>query len=167
MSEAKMNMNEYVGRADAMLCLAVHIWSRRGTYLLHGAPRSALQYLVNKGFFHDCVMWKEGFVVPVMTVGVNNAGMKTSMCYFWEFQREVELFCLFSYPTDDLFPCQLKHTEPVFIELADYSTTIALFRNKMITPNVLSWLNEQIKSLLNVLESHLTVKNSEVIPLTL
>lgn len=165
-SEAKMNMNEYVGKGDAMLCLDVNIWSRRGTYFLQGAPCSALLYPVNKGFFHDCVMWKEGFVAPVMAFGVSNAGMKTSMCYFGDFQWEVELFCLYSYPMDDLFPCQLKYTKSVFIELAHYSATFALLTNKTTAPKVLPWLNEQIKKLrgtendkclLNVLKSHLPV----------
>lgn len=55
-------------------------------------------------------MRKGGFVVTVMTASVSNAGMKTSVCYCWEFQWEVQLFfCLYRYPMDDLFICEVQY----------------------------------------------------------
>lgn len=55
-------------------------------------------------------MWKGGFVVTVMTASVRNAGMKTSVCFYWEFHWEVELFfCLLFYPIDDLFPSEVQY----------------------------------------------------------
>lgn len=53
---------------------------------------------------------KGGFVVTVMTASVSNTGRKIGMCYYWEFQWEVELsLYLYFNPIDDLFLCEVSY----------------------------------------------------------